>query len=78
MSSVGRLPLACWLALAAMLVAVVAIALPLFGVDLPWGRWVALAGLAVAAAACLFLLTGLRGLSSTIEGMEARSSMAES
>ena len=78
MSSVGRLPLACWLALAAMLVAVVAIALPLFGVDVPWGRWVALAGLAVAAAACLFLLTGLRGLSSTIEGMEARSSMAES
>ena len=46
--------------------------------DRPWGRWVALAGLAVAAAACLFLLTGLRGLSSTIEGMEARSSMAES
>ena len=78
MSSVGRLPLACWLALAAMLVAAAAIALPLFGVDLPWGRWVALAGLAVAAAACLFLLTGLRGLSSTIEGMEARSSMAES
>ena len=78
MSSVGRLPLACWLALAAMLVAVVAIALPLFGVDLPWGRWVALAGLAVTAVACLFLLTGLRGLSSTIEGMEARSSMAES
>ena len=78
MSSVGRLPLACWLALAAMLVAVVAIALPLFGVDVPWGRWVALAGLAVTAVACLFLLTGLRGLSSTIEGMEARSSMAES
>ena len=78
MSSVGRLPLACWLALAAMLVAAAAIALPLFGVDVPWGRWVALAGLAVAAAACLFLLTGLRGLSSTIEGMEARSSMAES
>ena len=78
MNSVGRLPLACWLALAAMLAAVAAITLPLFGVDVPWGRWVALAGLAVAVIAGLFLLTGLRSLSSTIDGMEARSSMAES
>ena len=78
MSPLGRLPLACWLALAATLLAVAAIALPLVGVDVPWGNWAALACMGVAAIACLFLLSGMRGLSSTIEGTEVRTSMAES
>lgn len=78
MSPLGRLPLACWLALAATLLAVAALALPLVGVVIPWSGWVALACLGVAAIACLFLLSGLRGLSSSIEGTEVRASMAES
>ena len=78
MRHLGRLPFACWLALAAMLLALTMLALPLVGVVAAWTPWAAMACLGVAAVACLILLSGLRGLSSTIEATEVRTSMAES
>ena len=67
-----------WLALAATVAAMVAMALPMFGVAGRWPTWVALACLGVAAVACARLLVGLRGLCATIEGAEVRASMAAS
>ena len=67
-----------WLALAATVAAMGAMALPMFGVAGRWPIWVALACLGVAAVACARLLVGLRGLCATIEGAEVRASMAAS
>ncbi|MET0580441.1 MAG: ATP-binding protein, partial [Pseudoxanthomonas sp.] len=73
----GRLPLAPWLALAAILGTVTALLLWLVGIAGPWS-WVALAAAGVAAAACLPTALRVRALAAHYEGIEARAAMAES
>ncbi len=73
----GQLPVAPWLALAAILLAMAALLLPMFGVAGPWA-WVALTAAAIAALACVAAALRMRALSARHAGTEARAAMAES
>jgi signal transduction histidine kinase/DNA-binding response OmpR family regulator len=77
MNLLGRLPVAPWLALLAILLAVAALLLPMTGVAGPW-KWVALASTACAALLCVVVALRMRALSARHEGSEARAAMAES
>jgi signal transduction histidine kinase/CheY-like chemotaxis protein/HPt (histidine-containing phosphotransfer) domain-containing protein len=77
MNRLGRLPVAPWLALAAILLTLAALLLPSFGIAGPW-PWVALAGAGVAALVCLIVALRMRALAAYYEGTEARAAMAES
>ncbi|HYM86848.1 MAG TPA: ATP-binding protein [Pseudoxanthomonas sp.] len=75
--NLGRLPVAPWLALAAILLTVAALMLPLFGIVGPW-HWVALVTTAMAGLACIVAAVRMRALTARHEGTEARAAMAES
>ena len=77
MSRHGQMPVAPWLVLAALIVALAALLLPVFGVPGPW-RWVALAAVALAAVLAIVAATGARAVAERHEGTEARAAMAES
>jgi signal transduction histidine kinase/CheY-like chemotaxis protein/HPt (histidine-containing phosphotransfer) domain-containing protein len=77
MSPLGRLPVAPWLALAAIVLTTASLLLPSFGIAGPWS-WLALAGVAIAGVACLLVAVRMRGLAARYEGIEARAAMAES
>lgn len=77
MSRLGRLPVAPWLALAAILLVLASLLLPSFGIAGPW-PWVALASAGVAGLACLIVALRMRTLAAYYEGTEARAAMAES
>jgi signal transduction histidine kinase/CheY-like chemotaxis protein/HPt (histidine-containing phosphotransfer) domain-containing protein len=77
MNPLGRLPVAPWLALTAVLASIAALLLLLFGRAGPWA-WVALGSAALAALACLIVVVRLRALTARHEGTEARAAMAES
>ena len=77
MSRLGRLPVAPWLALAAIVVTVVALLLPVFGIPGPW-HWVALGSASVAGVIGTFVGLHLHALAARNEGTEARAAMAES
>ena len=75
--NLGRVPVAPWLALAAILLVVSALALSLLGIAGPW-PWVALAGAALATLMCAIVALRMRELAARHEGTEARAAMAES
>ena len=78
MSRLGRMPVAAWLALSVVVLAVLAALLSVFGVAGPWVL-VALAALATLAAIPWALITArMRRLIAEYEGTEARAAMAES
>ena len=77
MGLLGRWPVAPWLALLAILLAVAALLLPMAGVAGPW-TWVALASAGCAALLCMIVALRMRALSTRHEGSEARAAMAES
>ena len=77
MSRHGRLPVATWLLLTAILSAIAALLLPLAGIAGPW-HWVALAATVVALALGLVVMSRMRAVASRHEGTEARAAMAES
>ena len=77
MNRPGHLPVAPWLALAAIVLTVVALLLPVFGIPGPW-RWVAVAAASVAGVMSVIVALHLRALAAHSEGTEARAAMAES
>jgi signal transduction histidine kinase/CheY-like chemotaxis protein len=77
MNRLGRVPVAPWLALAAIALAVLAALLAALGVAGPW-MLVALILAAFAAIPCALVAVRLRRLVAEHEGTEARAAMAES
>ena len=77
MSRLGRLPVAPWLALAAVLLTLASLLLPSLGIAGPW-PWLAVAGAGVAALVCLIVALRMRALAAYYEGTKARAAMAES
>ncbi len=77
MSRHGRLPVALWLLLTAILLAMAAPLLSLAGIAGPW-NWVALAAAVAALALGLVVMSRMRAMASRHEGTEARAAMAES
>lgn len=77
MNRLGRLPVAPWLALAAILLTLASLLLPSFGIVGPWPL-VALAAASVATLVCLIVALRMRALAAYYEGTEARAAMAES
>src|SRR3954447_12497744 len=77
MNLLGRLPVAPWLALAAILVTVVGLLLPVLGIAGPWAS-VARVSAGCAALLCVVVALRMRALSARHEGTEARAAMAES
>ena len=77
MNLLGRLPVAPWLALTAVLASMAALLMLLFGRDGPWA-WVALGSAALAALMCVIVAVRMRALAARNEGTEARAAMAES
>ncbi|KAF1709658.1 ATP-binding protein [Pseudoxanthomonas sacheonensis] len=71
------MPVAPWLVLAAILLTLVSLLLPWFGIAGPW-PWVALASAGVAAFVCVIVALRMRRLAAYYEGTEARAAMAES
>jgi signal transduction histidine kinase/CheY-like chemotaxis protein/HPt (histidine-containing phosphotransfer) domain-containing protein len=66
-----------WLAVAAIVLTVVAVLLPVFGIPGPW-PWVAVASATLAAVMSVLVALQLRALATYNEGTEARAAMAES
>ena len=77
MNRPGQSPAAPWVALAAIVLTVVALLLPVFGIPGPW-RWVAVATATVAGVMSILVALHLRALDTHNEGTEARAAMAES
>ncbi len=77
MNLLGRLPVAPWLALVAILLTVAALLLPMLGIAGPWAS-VALACAALAALVCGVVALRMHALAARHEGTEARAAMAES
>ena len=77
MSRHGRLPVATWLLLTAILVAIATLLVPLAGIAGPW-HWVALTATVVALVLGLVMMSRMRAIASRHEGTEARAAMAES
>jgi signal transduction histidine kinase/CheY-like chemotaxis protein/HPt (histidine-containing phosphotransfer) domain-containing protein len=77
MNRLGRLPVAPWLAVTAILLTLASLLLPSFGVAGPW-PWVALASAGVAGLVSLIVALRMRTLAAYYEGTEARAAMAES
>ncbi len=77
MSRFGRMPIAPWLVLAAILLTLASLLLAWFGIAGPW-PWVALASAGVAGVVCVIVALRMRRLTAYYEGTEARAAMAES
>ena len=77
MSRFGRMPVAPWLVLAAILLTLASLLLTWFHIAGPW-PWVALASAGVAGLVCVMVALRMRRLTARYEGTEARAAMAES
>ena len=77
MSRLGRLPVAPWLAVAAILLTLASLLLPSFGIAGPW-LWAAVACAGVSLLVSLVVALRMRTLAAYYEGTEARAAMAES